>query len=187
MYTELNDDYAFSRPYLAPGETILWRGKPEKGHLFGPQDLFMIPFSIFWCGFAIFWEATAILSGAPFFFALFGLPFICVGLYITVGRFFHMSWLRKNTAYVITTAKIIRRRGKRIDMLDAKTMPAIHVTAQPDGTGTIQFGEFVYYSRGRVRSSRWDDSWGTNRHLFTLDNIPDVARVQQILHTIAGN
>ena len=55
-------------------------------------------------------------------------------------------------------------------------MPTVHVTARTDGTGTFQFGEFVYYSHSRVRSSRWDDSWGTNRRLFTLENIPDVAR-----------
>ena len=187
MYTEMNDDFSFARPYLAPGETILWRGRPEKGHLLGPQDWFMIPFSIFWCGFAVFWEISVIISDAPIFFALWGIPFVCVGLYMVVGRFFHTAWLRKNTAYVITTAKIIRRRGKRIDMLDAKTMPTVHVTARTDGTGTIQFGEYTYYSRGRVRSSRWDDSWGINSRLFTLENIPDVARVQQLLHSIAGN
>ena len=176
MYTEMTDDYSFARPYLAPGETILWRGKPEKGHLLGPQDWFMIPFSIFWCVFAVFWFVTALQAGA---FALFGIPFVCVGIYMTVGRFFHIAWLRKNTAYVITTAKIIRRRGKRIDMLDAKTMPTIHVTARTDGTGTIQFGDTFYYRR-RGRTYR-------ETPLFTLDNIPDVARVQQLLHSIAGN
>lgn len=187
MYTEINDDYAFARPYLAPGERILWRGKPEKGHLLSGQDAFMIPFSIFWCGFAIFWFVTALIN-TPFPFALFGVPFVCVGLYITVGRFFHTASVRKRTAYVITTQKVIRKRGNRIDMLDAKTMPAIHVTARTDGTGTIQFGEFVYYSHGRYRSYSWgDDRWGPNGRLFTLENIPDVARVQQILHSIAGN
>ena len=186
MYTEMNDDYAFARPYLAPGEAVLWRGKPEKGHLLGVQDWFLIPFSIFWCGFAIFWTVTALMH-TPFPFALFGVPFVCVGLYITVGRFLHTSYARKHTAYVITTQKVIRRRGSKIDMLDAKTMPAIHVTARTDGTGTIQFGEYVYYARGRYHSSRWgDDRWGPNGHMFTLDNIPDVARVQQILHSIAG-
>ena len=172
------DDYSFARPYLAPGETILWRGKPAGGHLFGPQDLFMIPFSIFWAGFAFYWFFNALRVGV---FALFGIPFVCVGIYITVGRFFHMAHRRKHTAYVITTAKVIRKRGNRIDMLDAKTMPAIHVTAHTDGTGTIRFGQLAYY-RGR----RYD-SFDANQGLFTLENIPDVARVQQILHSIAGN
>ena len=186
MYTEMTNDYSFARPYLTPGEIILWRGKPEKGHLLTGQDAFLIPFSIVWCGFAIFWFVTALIN-TPFPFALFGVPFVCVGLYISVGRFFHTASVRRQTAYVITNQKVIRRRGSKIDMLDAKTMPAIHVTARTDGTGTIQFGEFVYYSRGRVRSSRWDDSWGPSNRLFTLENITDVARVQQILHSIAGN
>ena len=184
MYDLPYDDYAFARPYLAPGETVLWRGRPEKGHLLNAGDIVMIPFSIFWCGFAVFWFITALEAGL---FALFGIPFVCVGLYMTIGRFFHIAYRRKRTAYVITTGKIIRKVGNRIDMLDAKTMPAIHVTARTDGTGTIQFGEFIYYSRGRVRSSLWNDSWGPGNRPFTLENIPDVARVQQILHSIAGN
>lgn len=183
MYTEMTDDYSFARPYLAPGETILWRGKPEKGHLLSAGDAVMIPFSIFWCGFAVFWFVSAMQVGA---FALFGIPFVCVGIYITVGRFFHMAHRRKNTAYVITTAKIIRRQGRRIDMLDAKTMPAIHVTARTDGTGTIRFGQAMYYYRGRQRYTN-QTSWGPNDYQFTLENIPDVGRVQQILHSIAGN
>lgn len=186
MYTEMNDEYAFARAYLAPGESILWRGKPEKGHLFHSGDALMIPFSIAWCGFAIFWFVTALMN-APLPFALFGVPFVCVGLYITVGRFFHTSSLRKRTAYVITTQKVIRRRGNKIDMLDAKTMPSIYVTAHTDGTGTIQFGEAVYYRHGRRHYSTTSTTCGPNNTLFTLDNIPDVARVQQILHSIAGN
>ena len=183
MYTEMNDEFAFARPYLAPGETILWRGRPETGHLLSGQDFILIPFSILWCGFAIFWTVTAMMH-TPFPFALFGVPFVCVGLYISIGRFFHIAYVRKNTAYVITNQKIIRRRGNKIDMLDAKTMPTIHVTARTDGTGTIRFGQPVYYHR---RGGYGYNSWSPNDGIFTLENIPDVARVQQILHSIAGN
>ena len=186
MYTEMNDDFSFARPYLAPGENVLWRGKPEKGHLLGAQDVIMIPFSIVWCGFSVFWFTTALMN-APLPFALFGVPFVCVGLYITVGRFVHISWLHKRTAYVITNRKIIRRRGSKIDMLDGKTMPTIYVTARTDGTGTIRFGEAVYYRRGRTYYNTSNATWGPNNHQFTLENIPDVARVQQILYTIVGN
>ena len=186
MYTEMTDDYSFARTFLTPGETILWRGKPVRGHLFGPQDVFMIPFSIMWFAFAINWESGVITTGAPLFFKLWGIPFILVGLYITVGRFFHMAYLRKRTAYVITNQKLIRKRGGKIDMLDAKTMPAIHVTARTDGTGTIRFGQAMYYYRGRQRYTN-QTSWGPNDYQFTLENIPDVGRVQQILHSIAGN
>ena len=186
MYTEMTDDFSFARPYLSADESILWRGKPQKGHLLRGADVFMIPFSILWCGFAIFWFVTALIN-APLPFALFGIPFVCVGLYLTAGRFIHISWLRKHTAYVITNQKIIRRRGNKIDMLDTKTMPDIYVTARADGTGTIHFGRSVYYRRGRAYYSTSDATWGPNDHLFNLDNIADVARVQQILHSIAGN
>lgn len=181
MYTEMTDEFSFTRPYLSPGETILWKGKPEPGHHFTGQDVFMIPFSILWCGFAIFWTVTA-LAIAPFPFGLFGVPFVCVGLYITVGRFFHTAHRRKNTAYVITSQKIIRRRGNQIDMLDAKTMPSVHVTVRADGTGTIRFGQPVYYHR---RGSYGYNGWSPNDGIFTLDNIPDAARVQQIIHSIS--
>lgn len=178
MYTENTDVYAFARPYLAPGETILWRGKPVRGRLFTPADVIMIPFSIFWCGFALFWEFSVISIGAlPM--AVFGIPFVCIGLYLTVGRFFHRAHQLRHTAYVITTGKIIRRQGNRIDMLDTGKLPPIHVTARTDGTGTIRFGQPVYY---RIRRSF--DGYDST-HFFTLDNIPEVARVQQLLHTIA--
>lgn len=180
MHTDMIDEFAFVRPYLAPGETILWRGKPQGGHLFSGQDVFFIPFSILWCGFAIFWTVTAFMH-TPFPFALFGIPFVCVGLYITVGRFFHRAHMNKNTAYVITDQKIIRRRGKKIDMLDAKTMPAVHITAHDDGTGTLRFGEAMYYHNGR----RGYNNLGPYDGIFCLENIPDVARVQQIIHSIA--
>lgn len=180
MYTEMTDEYSFARPYLAPGETILWRGKPQSGHLFSGQDVFLIPFSLLWCGFAIFWFVTA-LQHTPLPFALFGVPFVCVGLYITVGRFFHTSHLRKNTFYVITDQKIIRKRGKKIDMLDGNRMPSVHITARDDGTGTIRFGQLMYYNH-----SRWNNyTMGPSDGIFALENIPDVARVQQIVHSIA--
>lgn len=186
MYTEMNDEFAFARPYLAPGEAIFWRGRPEKGHLLSGKDVLLIPFGIFYCGFAIFWTVSA-LTVAPLPFAMFGVPFICVGLYITIGRSIHTASVRKRTVYVITNQKILRRRGNKIDMLDAKTMPAIHVTARTDGTGTIRFGESIYYHRGRGQYNNTNMTWVPNEHMFTLENIPDVARVQQILHSIAGN
>lgn len=175
MQTEYQDEYSFARPYLTAGEAVLWKGKPGKGHLVTSQDVFMIPFSIVWCGGVFFWEYLAISDGAPLFFCLFGVPFLCVGLYITVGRFFHTAWRRKRTAYVITTRRIIRAQGERIDMLNSASLPPMHTVAFRDGSGTIRFGETVYY-RGRRRSGYESDS-----AMFELENVPDVARVQQLI------
>ena len=75
------DNTLWIRPYLEPGEQILWLGKPETLHLFTAQDVFLIPFSLLLFGFAVFWEITAFRMGAPWFFPLFGSFFVMIGLY----------------------------------------------------------------------------------------------------------
>ena len=172
---EYTDEYSFARPYLSNGEVVLWKGRPGKGHLLTGNDIFLIPFSILWCGFAIFWETTVVASGAPFFFKLWGIPFVCVGLYITFGRFLWTAYVRKHTVYVITNRRIIRSRRGRVDSLSARSMPAMHAKVRKDGTGTIRFGEPSYYRR---------NTFDPNDGLFTLENIPDVIRVQQIIETM---
>jgi hypothetical protein len=172
---EYQDDYSFSYAFLTPGETVLWKGRPQKGHLFSSEDLFMTLFSLFWCSFAFFWEYSAIRSGAPFFFKLFGLPFIAIGLYLLVGRYFHTASLRRRTYYVVTNLKIIRKRGKKIDMLDISTMPPLQISAHNDGTGTISFTIL----HGSVHSGTRSGS----RTVFVLENIPDVAKVHALLMT----
>ena len=170
------DEYSFAKPYITPGEAILWRGKPGKGHLLTGQDIFMIPFSIIWCGFAIFWESLVIFGDAPIFMALWGIPFVCVGLYMVFGRFIWTAFLRKRTAYVITNKKIIRARGSRIDMIHGNSLPPMHTRAFRDGSGTISFGQHYTYTT-RTSFERSYSAAG----FFALENIPDVARVQQYI------
>jgi len=65
----------------------------------------MIPFSLFWGGFAIFWEAgarghwrnTPRSHPAPFFFLLWGIPFILIGQYMICGHFAYEAWLKRRT------------------------------------------------------------------------------------------
>jgi hypothetical protein len=69
------------QPYLQPDERLLWAGSPDQGVRLRSRDVFMIPFSLVWCGFAIFWTISATSAGAPFFFTLWGLMFVCFGLF----------------------------------------------------------------------------------------------------------
>ncbi len=68
--------------------TLLWTGNPAQGLRFRAADLGLVPFSFLWFGFAIFWEYSAVSGGTPLFFRLWGVPFLLVGLYISLGRFF---------------------------------------------------------------------------------------------------
>jgi len=172
-------DYSFATPYLSPGEVILWRGKPGKGHLLTGQDAFAIPFSIFWCGFAIFWEATVLSTNAPFLFKLWGIPFVCVGLYLVFGRFLWTAYARKHTEYVITNKKIIRQRWNKIDIIHGRSLPPIHVSAYKDGSGTITFGtNYAYSGSFQIRGTQ------QNERMFTMENIPEIVKVQSLIQNM---
>ncbi|MBQ4600827.1 MAG: hypothetical protein IJB17_04280 [Oscillospiraceae bacterium] len=174
------EDYSFANPYITPGEQILWRGKPEQGNLVTGRDAFMIPFSIVWCGFAVFWFVSVLVSGAPVFFALFGIPFVVMGLYLVFGRFLWTAHMRKQTQYVITNRKIIRKRGQKIDIQD-HTKAAIHVTVHSNGCGTIRIGAEGYYGRQSY------DLSGNPYGVFLIENVAQVARVQQLLYSAREN
>ena len=152
---------------LDPGERLLWSGQPRRGIVFRGTDVFMIPFSLLWGGFAIFWEAAVLWGGhhgqgkVPFFFALWGVPFILIGLYLIFGRFLVDAAQRENTYYGLTDRRAIivfglfgsQPRGlailiymlagvawRRTKAIDLRTLTDIEMTESSDGSGTINLG-----------------------------------------------
>lgn len=131
------------RPHLISGEKLTWTGKPKTGIILRGSDAFLIPFSLLWCGFAIFWESTVVFTGAPFFFKLWGIPFVAVGLYITVGRFFVDAKKRAGTRYGLTEDRVIIKSGlfsKNVKSFNIKAVADISYKEKADGSGTITLG-----------------------------------------------
>jgi hypothetical protein len=130
--------------HLVGDERLLWVGRPDPKKRFAQSDLYMVPFSLMWGGFAIFWETTVILSGAPLFFMLWGIPFVFGGLYMIAGRFFYKGWLRRRTLYAVTdrrALRLVRRRsGDSVDAVFLDAVPAVHRELRPDGRGSVIFG-----------------------------------------------
>ncbi len=162
--------------YLTPDEYILWNGQPGKGNLLNKQDIIMIPFSIMWCGFAIIWEAAVLIMPAPLLFKIWGIPFVCVGLYMVFGRFIMKSYLRKETVYVITNRRIFSFCKNQMNTVDYHICPTKTITRHADGYGTITFSSttqpnHMFFLRGQF----------PNQNFFELDNIPDVDRVIRLL------
>ncbi|NWF36643.1 hypothetical protein [Mariprofundus sp. KV] len=98
---------------LTKDEQLLWSAQPKQGFLLHPSDLFLVPFSLLWGGFSIFWEYQVISGDAPLLMALFGLPFVFIGLYMIAGRFYYDIRLRQKTFYGITDQRIIILSGIR--------------------------------------------------------------------------
>lgn len=87
---------------LRVGERLLWCGRPDPAVRFTKADLFVVPFSILWVGFSVFWEIGVVTSGGPPFFAVWGVPFLAMGFYVTIGRFIWKARRKRRTIYLLT-------------------------------------------------------------------------------------
>ena len=128
---------------IPPGETVRWTGAPPPGLLLRSSDWFAIPFSLLWGGFAIVWETLVVAGGAPFLFRLWGVPFVCIGLYMIVGRFFWDANVRARTRYAVTDrAAYVVVSGFRgfLRRYAGSALDDVRVERKPDGTGTLRFG-----------------------------------------------
>jgi hypothetical protein len=96
--------------HLAPGEVILWRGKPERR----PFIFRTWPLSIFGIALivaALFYEVIVLTTEAPDLLSLPVLPFLLVALYMAFGHFFVTAREWTNTDYVVTERQVLIRHG----------------------------------------------------------------------------
>ncbi len=166
---------------LNPDETLLWSGHPQKGVMFQASDLLFIPFSLIWGGFAIFWESMAIASHTPFIFKLWGIPFVLIGLYMIVGRFFVDAAVRAKTVYAVTSQRVLiitQIRGRQVQTLPLKQLPVLSLNERGDGSGTVTFGsQSPFQTWGQMGMT-------TNRGAMILprfDRIPQARQVYDII------
>lgn len=160
--------------HLDTNEKLIWTGQPKKGIVFRTADIFLIPFSLLWCGFAIFWVIMA--SQGSIFFAMFGIPFVVIGLIFVFGRFIIDAKQRENTFYGLTDDRIIIKSGvynKTIKSLNIRTLSDIEYDERVDGSGTINIGPknpMMMWGNGM----NW---WPGIKTTPSLDLIQDVRKV----------
>ena len=169
---------------LGKSEHLIWSGRPKQGLMLRPSDAYLIPFSLLWGGFALFWESTAILSGAPFFFMLWGIPFVMMGLYITVGRFFADAYMRQKTYYGLTKERVIIVSGlfqQSVKTLPLNTLADVTLSKRADGRGTITFGSGSAYAGfpAWFGSASWPNSRRPAPPAF--EAIPDAPMVYEYI------
>lgn len=168
------------RPHLRPGERVLWEGRPDVRAYSLRGAWFLVPFSLLWGGFAIFWEYQVIRGGAPWFFAVWGVPFVGIGLYMIFGRLLVARREARNTAYGITDQRVIILGGavrQTLTELDLRDLPMAQLEDQGRGLGTITFG-------GQLGLMRLPPGWpmmGMYARPPAFASIPDASRVFAML------
>jgi hypothetical protein len=153
------EDQRLLQPSLLPGERLLWAGRPQRGIQLRWADLYLLPFSLVWGGFAIVWNVIAWTSGAPVFFALIGLPFLVVGLYLIAGRFIHEALVRSSLLYAVTSHRVIvlrNRFGRSLRSAELGYLPMLNLDEHSGGRGTLRFdSDPVRDVFGRSGWGRW--------------------------------
>lgn len=162
-------EYNSFERYLSADEYVLWQGKPSSKPTFSGRDIFIMLFSIFWCGmcFTLYFQAIRTLNIQ---LILFGLPFAAVGCYLLFGRFIYDNIRRKNTSYILTNKKIIRLYKQNTETISLNNLPPMNTQLYKNGNGNIYFNIGSTYNGRRYRTV-----------YFTLENIPDCAKVEQLI------
>lgn len=132
-----------------PGEQLLWVGQPDPVRAVRTEwgaFLFAIP----WTGFALFWEASAVGLGftpsvgtpqpVAWFFVLFGLPFILVGVVMLAAPFVAMAKARQ-TVYAITNRRVLilerKGKGREARSVIPRYIGDLQRTERGDGSGNL--------------------------------------------------
>jgi hypothetical protein len=152
--------------HLVSGEKLLWVGRPDPAKRFSRSDRWAIPFSLLWGGFAIAWE-TAVIAGGGGFFALWGIPFVALGLHMMVGRFFYRARQKRRTWFAVTNKRVLklerRKRGDTVDALFLDAIPVVNRDVGDDGSGAVVFGS----------GSRWQaEAANSGMPAFFMNNLP---------------
>jgi len=93
-------------PWLQPGERVLWRGRPDAGRVFAPQDAVLIPVTACYLGFLVaFGSSIGGIRTIPG--AIVVSLFMVLALYLLVGRFVVTVWTRRRTRYAVTDHRAV--------------------------------------------------------------------------------
>lgn len=119
---------------------MLWSGRPRQGLLLQPADAALIPFSLLWGGFAFVWEYEVVSTHRFWVLQLWGIPFVLVGLYLVVGRFFADAYARGQTYYGLTDKRVIIARSSTVRSIPLSDLTGVALAARADKSGTIVLG-----------------------------------------------
>lgn len=171
---------------LPPGETILWRGRPDGRVAWSDMLSMRSVHGLMAIVFALFWMNTSNRIGGSGHFPYFGLTFVAIGLYFIVGRLLWEAVLHRRTWYTLTD----RAAYIATDLLDRKLdryelRPDLPVELEDGAPGTVWFAERIVHRPGRWRTVNGDREYEpphTERHRIGFRRIAEARMVWRLLN-----
>ena len=171
------------RPELTREERLLWSGAPQPGLRWRSSDWFAVPFVLLWCYMMMYGSTRHGIQPeqSPLYLRPEGIPFVLIGLYMLVGRFFVDWYQRTRTVYGLTDQRVIIISGvfnRQVKSLTLANLSDISLTESGNGTGIITFGPASTSGSGFSRSLFRGMN---NQQVPNFDMIEDVRRVYALV------
>lgn len=169
------------RPELTRDERLLWSGAPQPGLRWRSTDWLAMPFALLWCYMVMFASTGhgVHTQEPPLYMTPAGIPFVLMGFYVLVGRFFVDWYQRRRTFYGVTDQRVIILDGlfdRRVKSLALATLNDISLSERSSGSGSIAFGSgasLPSLGRSFLRT--------TNQQAPSFDMIEHVRRVYALI------
>lgn len=165
-------DEKFYESLLQPGEIVLWHGAPGPGRLRAYGQI-PIGFSVFWLGLCLLWEVIALFNGI-IVMALFGVPFVVVGVSVAFGGPIRQAKLKGKIFYAVTDQRLLILEGDDISEYTPDMLPPLRLHMNKNGTGSIFFEE-------KHDSGRNETQYCC---MCSLENLTDAERARSALNTM---
>jgi hypothetical protein len=180
--------------HLAPGERLLWAGRPDPSILFAPGDVILL--AVFSAPFAISVVACTFLASfilehwqtETLLFLGLCVVFMGVSGYLCLGRIGYKWWRKRHTRYALTDRRALVH--SHLLRLHVRTYPLSNLhpprleALRRDGRGSIVFGPYrPFISWGENAGFGWGlGLYGSNFPAFF--DIPDARRVHDVASSI---
>lgn len=126
---------------LAPGERVLWHGKPE----YGPFVWRTWPLSIFGAillAAALTFEVVVLTTEAPDVLAVWGVPFTIAAIYMAGGHFLLTLREWRNTEYLVTNSRMLIKHGvwsPKLTTYSLLSLPHTQIVMHSSDVGNVMF------------------------------------------------
>lgn len=180
------DAVAVIMPYLAPGEQLLWAGRPKQGLALRGWDIVYWPLSILMAAVGTFITIMEWRDPGNPGVLIFVLLWTAGAYYAAIGRFVIDRWQRSMIFYAVTDRRAIILTGDSTDDIESiylSTLKEVTYTRRSDNTGTLEFDRpRVFTIQGRFDTGR-GMSWPRQIYRLTpaFEMIADARAVRDLI------